>query len=216
MHIKRKTIPTFWPISRTGTKYMAVSTHDKSNSIPLLIVARDILEFVKTKKELKSLLKEKKILINNKAIIEPNYPVCLFDTISLPSINKSYRANLINKKLNLEEISEKESHTKMYKVIGKKLLPNKKPQINLTNGKNILTSEKISVGDFILLGDDSKISKVISLKKDVEVIAIKGKHIGKEGKIKEIIKEGENTLAILITPSKDEVKVNIKNLFAKL
>ena len=104
----------------------------------------------------------------------------------------------------------------MHKVIGKKLLPNKKQQINLTNGKNLLTSEKVNVGDFVLIGDENKIVKVIALKKDVEVIAIKGKHIGKEGKIKDIIKEGENTLAILITPSKEEVKVNIKNLFAKL
>lgn len=74
----------------------------------------------------------------------------------------------------------------------------------------------MSVGDFVVINNENKIIKIISLKKDVEVIAIKGKHIGKEGKIKELIKEGENSLALIVMPSKDEVKVNIKNLFAKL
>ena len=216
MHVKRKTIPTFWPIARTGTKYMAVSTHDKTNSIPLIIVIRDILEIVKTKKELKSLLNDKKILINNKVIKEINYPICLFDTLSFPSIKKHFRAEIINKKMNLKEITEKDSLIKIFKVIGKKLLGNKKVQINLTDGKNILSSEKVNVGDFVVVNSENKILKIISLKKDVEVIAIKGKHIGKEGKIKELIKEGENSLALIVMPSKDEVKVNIKNLFAKL
>jgi len=215
MHIKRKTIPSFWPIQRTGTTYLGVPTHDKRNSISLIVVMRDMMDIVKTKKELKSLLNTKKIMINDKIIKEINYPICLFDTISLPSIKKYYRANLVDKKFNIEEISEKESHVKIYKVIGKKLLKSKKQQINLTNGRNILTTEKVNVGDFIVLNNENKIQKIISLKKDVEVIAIKGKHIGKEGKIKEIIKEGENTLAEIIMPSKDQVKVNIKNLFAK-
>jgi len=216
MHTKRKTIPTFWPIQRTGNKYVAVSTHEKSNSMPLIIVVRDILNITKSKKELKLLLNEKKIIVNDKIVKELNYPLCLFDTLSLPSIKKYYRANIINKKMNFEEITEKESHVKIYKVIGKKLLKNKKVQLNLSNGKNILSTEKVNVGDFIIINNENKILKIISLKKDVEVIAIKGKHLGKEGKIKEMIKEGENTLAVIIMPSKDEVKVNIKNLFAKL
>jgi small subunit ribosomal protein S4e len=216
MHVKRKTIPILWPVARTGTKYMAVSTHNKTDSIPLIIALRDILEIVKTKKELKALLNDKKVLINNKIVKEVNYPICLFDALSFPSIKKHFRAEIINKKMNFKEISEKESLVKIFKVIGKKILGNKKVQINLTDGKNIISSEKMSVGDFVVINNENKIIKIISLKKDVEVIAIKGKHIGKEGKIKELIKEGENSLALIVMPSKDEVKVNIKNLFAKL
>ena len=85
----------------------------------------------------------------------------------------------------------------------------------MSNGKNLISNEKINVGDFVVLSHDNKLGKIISLKKDVEVIVIKGKHIGKEGKIKEIYEEGENTLAVIIMPSKEEVKVNIKNLYVK-
>jgi len=140
MHVKRKTIPILWPVARTGTKYMAVSTHNKTDSIPLIIALRDILEIVKTKKELKALLNDKKVLINNKIVKEVNYPICLFDALSFPSIKKHFRAEIINKKMNFKEISEKESLVKIFKVIGKKILGNKKVQINLTDGKNIISS----------------------------------------------------------------------------
>jgi len=215
MHLKRKAIPKFWPVQRTGTKYLAVSDHEKNSSIPLVVALRDVLKVIKNKKELKMLLNEKKVTINGKIIGEVNYPICLFDSIGFPSIKKYYRASIKDKKMDFQEISEKESTAKVYKIIGKKVLPNKKQQLNLTNGKNLLSAEKANVGDFLIVTNENKIQKVISLKKDAEAIAIKGKHMGKEGKIKELVKEGENNLAILITPNKEEVKINIESLFLK-
>ena len=60
MHIKRKTIGNFWPVQRTGTKWMAVPSHDQRSSMPLVGVVRDVLEIVKSKKELKKLLGKQK------------------------------------------------------------------------------------------------------------------------------------------------------------
>lgn len=214
MHIKRKTIGNFWPIQRTGNKWMAVPTHNQRNSIPLIIVIRDILKLVKNKKELKKVLNEKKIMINGKIINETNYPLCLFDSISIISMKKHYKVVLKNKRFDLVEVSEKESDSRVYKVIGKKQLTDKKIQINLTNGRNILTSEKIATGDFVVLDNlKNKISKIISLKKDIEVLIIAGKHIGKSGKIKEMLHEGENIIAVIKT-KEGEIKANVKNVFA--
>ena len=42
MYLKRNCIGKFWPVPRKGTKYQAVATHDKNESIPLIVVARDI------------------------------------------------------------------------------------------------------------------------------------------------------------------------------
>ncbi len=214
MHIKRKTIPGFWPVPRTGTKYMAVPSHNQYGSVPVIIIIRDLLKLVKTKKELKKILNDKKVLINAKIIKEPNYPLCLFDSLAIPSIKKYYRADLDNKRMALKEISEKDSHLHIYKIIGKKIISGKKIQLNLSNGRNLLSSEKANVGDFATLDDkENKIIRITPLDKNVEVIVIKGKHMGKRGKIKEIVKEGENLVA-RIASKEGEINANIKNIFA--
>ena len=214
MHIKRKTIPDFWPIPRTGTKYMAVPSHNPYNSVSLMMILRDILKIAKTRKEIKKLLNEKKILVNGKIVKETNYPITLFDSIAMPSIKKYYKADLENRRMILRDVSDKESHTRIYKVIGKSILPGKKVQLNLSNGRNIISSEKISVGNFVIMNNtENKILKVVPLKENLEVLVIKGKHTGKRGKVKEIIKEGENTIA-KIASKHEEIKANVNNLFA--
>jgi small subunit ribosomal protein S4e len=212
MHLKRKTIGKFWPVPKTGTKYLAVPSHSKENSIPLIVVMRDLLGFVKIKKELKKLIHEKKIMVNGKIVKEINYPLGLFDCISIPSISKHYRIILNGKRFYVQEAKESELSKRIYKIIGKKILPKNKVQINLSNGKNLLSNEKVKTGEFIVLDNKNKILKVIEIKKDSEVIAFKGKHIGIGGKIKEIIQEGENKIALIKT-KEGEIKANLENLF---
>jgi len=216
MHQKRKTISKLWAIQRTGTKYLAVANHNQKTAIPLIVVLRDMLKVVKNKKELKGILYEKQVKVNSKITEEINYPLQLFDSIELVADKKIYRAILKNKKIQFEEVNNKEANTRVYKVLDKKILSGKKIQINLDSGRNLLTNEKINPGEFIIMTYDNKIEKIIPLKAGVEVIAIKGKHIGKEGKIEEINKEGENTLATIITKNKEELKVNIKNLYVQM
>jgi small subunit ribosomal protein S4e len=132
MHIKRTSIGKFWPIARKGTTFLAVASHDKNDSIPLVVVLRDILKLIKNKKELKRLINEKQIKVNQREIVEENYPINLFDVISLPAIKKSYRTLLSRKKkFTFEEITEKEAQTKVFKIISKKILRGKKTQLNL-------------------------------------------------------------------------------------
>lgn len=214
MHIKRKTIPAFWPISRTGTKYMAVPIHNKNDSLPLIIVMRDILDLVKTKKEMKKIVHEKKILVNGKLINSINYPLSLFDTLAIPSVKKFYRAELNGKKINFSEIKESEVNIKMFKVIGKTTLPGKKVQINFNGGKNLLSNEKINVGDFALIDmTNNKIKNHVVLGKNTSVLVVEGKHKGKSGKIKEIFKEGENIIA-KIESKLEEISTNIDKIYA--
>ena len=213
MHLKRHKIGKFWPVPRKGTKYLAVATHNKNDAIPLVVVVRDVLKLVKNKKELQRIINERKIQINHKEIRETNYPVCLFDVINLPDIKKNYRAMLsTNKKMIFEEIPEEEAKTKIFKVISKKTLSNKKMQLNLIHGKNIISNEKIKTGDSVVLNlKDNKILKIIPMKEGTNVFVIKGKHAGHQGKIQEIMDRGGKSIAKIIS---DEGKVNvwIKNI----
>jgi len=214
-YLKRQTIKKFWPIPRKGTKYLTTASHNKNSSIPLVVVAREILGFVANKKELQKLINEKKIKVNGKIVVDAKLPIALFDCIALPDAKKNYKAVLKNKKIGFIEISDKEAESRIYKVLDKKQLKNKKIQLNLSNGKNILFSEKIKVGDFVvLIFKDNKILKTISLDKGSEVIVVKGKHMGVAGKIKNIKVEGQNTIAE-IEVENETIKVNVNNLYVK-
>jgi len=213
MHQKRITIAKTWFVPRTGTKYIAFAMSDMEKSLPLVVAMREILKLVKIKKELKVLLNSKQIFVNGKVVRETNYPIHLFDSLSMPAINKFYRAELNGKKIGFKEISEKESSERVYKVIGKKILAGKKVQINLSEGKNIISSEKINTGDFIILDNlKNKIKSIKPLKEGEEVIITSGKHIGKTGKIKKIEEQGEKKIAE-IDSKNERIRTDAKNLF---
>ena len=151
MHLTRNEMPKTWPIERKGTKYLAVASHDKARAIPLVFVLRDMLKLVKTNKEAKYFVLNKNVSINNKIRVNEKFPIRVYDSISFEKTGKNYRLVIENKKLSLKEISEKEAEKKIVKVIGKKVLEKGKIQINLDDGHNFLSKEKVSVGDSVLL-----------------------------------------------------------------
>jgi small subunit ribosomal protein S4e len=216
MHLKRKTIENFWSIPRKGTKYVAVPNHNQRAALPLVVVMRDMLKLVRNTKELKKLLYEKQVQINHKIIRETNYPISLFDVLSLPLAKKSYKAVLSkNKKIIFEEVSDKESNSKVFKVLNKKVLDEKKVQLNLMHGKNIISKEKVSTGDSIIFDlKENKILKIIPMEKGRSAYVIKGKHAGESGKINEIVERGGKKIAKISTngEGKDKVNVWIENI----
>lgn len=188
MYTKRSSVSKTWPIPRKGTTYIVVPSHAKKTGIPLLIILRDLLDLVKTSRELKKIILEKKVLINNRYIREGNYSLQLFDTISLPSINKYYKIIYSqNGKIDVQEINEAESKEKVSKVINKKILSGKQIQLNLQDGRNILSKDSVKIGDSILVNFEKKnIEKVLPIKEKTNILVIKGKHRGKSGVISEI------------------------------
>lgn len=215
MYLKRNSIPKFWPIPRKGTKYLAVASHNQEESMPLVVVMREVLKLVKNKKELQRAINEKQIIINHKVIRNVNYPVSIFDVISLPLVKKNFKAQLSEKKkLFFEEITDKEAETKIFKVLDKKIISGNKIQLNLMNGTNINSNEKANTGDSVIVNlKDKKIIKVIPMEKGKEVFILKGKHAGNHGKIEEIILSGGKSIA-KITSDKEKITVWIKNLIA--
>jgi small subunit ribosomal protein S4e len=215
MYLKRNNIPKFWPIPRKGTKYLAVASHNPKESIPLVVVMREVLKLVKNKKELQRAINEKQVIINHKIVRNVNYPVSIFDVISLPLVKKNFKAELSEKKkLFFEEISDKEAETNIFKVLNKKIIPGKRIQLNLMNGININSNEKVNTGDSVVINlKDNKIVKVIPMEKGKEVFILKGKHAGNMGKIEEIILSGGKFIAKIISDD-EEINVWIKNLIA--
>jgi len=200
MYIKRSKMPTAWPIPRKGRtkRYIAASTHSVKKGIPLLFVLRDILKIAKTRKEARHLVLAGDVKINNQIRKNEAFPIQVFDVINLEKAKKNYRLEIVNKKFELKEISDKEAGQKVIKISGKKILGKDKIQMNLEDGQNFVTKNKFAVGDSVILNTkDKKIEKVLELKEEANIEVISGKHAGEKGKLKAIEKHARRNVYVI-------------------
>ncbi len=205
MHVKRQTVDKSWPIPRKGTKYLIVSSHEKKHGLPLLIILRDILKVAENRKEVKKILRQGLVSVNNKMIKKEDFSILPFDTIKAGKEN--YELTFSDKgKFMVRETKRSE---RILKVIGKKILKDKKIQLNLLYGENILTDKKVNIGDSVII-KDKNIEKIIPLEKKKEAIIFAGKYKGKEGKIENI----EGKIATLSCKN-EKINVPLGNIMVK-
>lgn len=186
-HLKRLAMPKTWPLPRRGSVYIAKPLPGRKleHCMSILEIIK-LLGFANTTKEVKFILNNERVRVNNEVIKEKNYPVGLFDVISFQEINKNFRLLFKNKKLFLHAIDKEESKIKPARVINKKMLKGKKLQINLDDGKNFL-NVKCKVGDTLIINlDDNKVIEIIKFEKGNLAYLIGGKHLGELAKIIDI------------------------------
>jgi len=163
--------------------------HKKFESIPLQVVARDILKLVETGKDAKTIIHRGEILIDGKKRKDHAFPVGLFDVISIPKINSFYRVVPSSKGLLVVKIPEKESNEKICKIDNKTIVRKGKLQLNLHDGKNILAGDKkFKTGDSVLLELPTlKIKEHVPLASGSIGIVARGTDSGKIGKVKDVV-----------------------------
>lgn len=202
MHLKRRTISKSWPIPRKGTKYLVVPSHDKENGIPLLLILRDLLGLAKDRKEVQNIINQKLVSVNGRTAKKANLSVLPLDIIEVGE--KAYELTFSdNGKFEVRETARKEQ---ILKVADKKILKNKKIQLNFLYGKNMISDEKINVGDSVIL-KEKKIIKILPMEKGKEVLIVAGKYKGQEGKIEKI----ENRMASISCKDK-KIKIPVNNI----
>jgi small subunit ribosomal protein S4e len=189
-HLKRHAIPKSWPIQRKGTAFVVQPNVGFADSLPILIILRDLLKVAQNRKEAKKMIHMKSILVNEKEVRDEKQGVLLFDTITLVPSKKNYRLTVLkNEKLNIEEVK------------GKKI------QLNLSDGRNFLSNIKCKVNDSVLINFKSKkIEKCLPFEENSQVMVFAGKHSGEKGKVEKINQErktaeintGEEKINVLI------------------
>jgi len=191
-HLSRLAMPKTWKIKRKGRKWVTrplPGPHSLKVGLPLNVLLRDMLSYAQTAKEVKYVLNNQEILVDGIRRKEPKFIVGLMDVVSIPSIKKQFRI-LINKKgiIIASEIKQDEIKIKPCKIIGKTAVKTGKLQLNLFDGKNILTEDKsFNTGDTVVIEVPShKIKEVLRLEKGAVVYLTKGKHIGETGIVDEI------------------------------
>ena len=187
-HLKRQGAPINWPIPRKGTTYLVKTLSDLSNSLPLLVVLRDLLKVAQNRREVKRIVHLKQILQNTKVITDEKASLYLFDTISILPSKKSYRLGLTKTgKFIINEIKDMEAGHKISKIVDKKTLNGKKIQLNFSDGRNYLSDVKCKVNDSALINlKDKKIEKCLPLKERANALIIAGKHSGEKGIVERI------------------------------
>ena len=210
-HLTRQEVPKKWPIERKGTTYVVKPRFSTENGIPLLIALRNITKLAQTRREAKKIIHSKQILINGRFARDEKETVLFYDTLSFIPLKKYYRLELSDSgRFYLKEINENESHKKISKIIGRKILKGKKMQLNLSDGRNFLSEIKCNINDSVLINlKDKKIEKCLPLKEKTKAIVFAGKHLGKEGEI-ESLNTDEKTAKIKIQGK--EINILIKQL----
>lgn len=203
MYLKRNKMPKTWPLKRKGTKYLVSPSHGLKNSIPLLILLRDMLKIVKDRKEAKKIINLGKIKVNYKKVRDEKISLSLFDIIDLDG--KKFKLILKNKKFNVDKVEREE---KIVKIIGKKILKGNKLQVNLSDGRNYIIKEKLKTGDSVVIDlKENKIKEVLEFKPGCKVLFMTGKHLGEEGII-----EGTDKNSASVKIGNEKINSRINNL----
>jgi len=187
--LKSLASPKWWPTKRKSIRFVVAprGPHSKESSLPLLIFIRDILKLADTYREAKTVIKKGEILVDGRKMKDFKYGIGLFDVIEIPAVKKSWRAVPSEKGLNFIEISESEKELKICKIIDKKTLRKGKIQLNLHDGKNILSNEKYLTNDSLLIKlPEQKIVEHLKLEPDSFVSVVRGSNTGKSAKIVKI------------------------------
>ncbi len=163
--------------------------HSRKESIPLLLVIRDILGYADTSKEAKKIIHDGLVTVDKKTRREHKYGTGLMDVIEIPTLSKHYRLIPGKKGLELKEIDEKDAGIKPCRIIGKTKIKGGKTQLILHDGGALLTEkDEYKTNDTIVVElPQRKMYDAIRFEKGNLALIYKGRHKGMSGKIKDII-----------------------------
>ncbi|MFB5599319.1 MAG: 30S ribosomal protein S4e [Nitrososphaeraceae archaeon] len=196
--LKRQSAPVFWNIRRKEGRFIpriSPGPHSKERAYALGVILRDVLKSVKNMNEVKKVLNEGKIKVDNVPRYSPKFASGLMDTIELIPSKQIYR--LVPKHSSLLypiEIDEGEKHLKLVKVMRKNIIHGNKIQYGFHDGKTLLSDKEFKVGDSCLLKTpELEILEHFKLAENCLILIIRGDNAGKIGRVKEI-KQGTFSL----------------------
>jgi small subunit ribosomal protein S4e len=181
MHQTRAQASKKLPIPRKGTKYVARALVEAQNAVPVVIAVRDMLKLARTSKEVKKMIFEKSLKINGNVVKDIRDSIRL---LNLFQADKTYILTLTsNGKFTLQETKEK---NRPCKVLNKKALGKTQFQLNLHDGSNVLTKDKIATQDTVYIDEKGKIASHVKFEKGKSCLVIAGKYTGMKGKVSEL------------------------------
>lgn len=191
-HMKRYAAPRTWTIPRKQEVWAVnpePGAHPKEDSLPLMVVLRDLLHIGQTSSEVKKILGRREILVDGKPRVSHKFPVGLMDVISIPKIKDHYRV-MFNPRgdIVVKKIEESESKWKLARIMDKNVVKGGLFQYNLHDGRNIVQKkDAYKTGDVLKISlPDQKVLTSYKFEEDSLALLTGGAHIGTICKIKKI------------------------------
>ena len=153
---KRAGVPSFWKISKKEKRFVVRTSpgpHPKSYSYPMLILLRDILGVVKTRREALSVLNSGKVLVDGRIVKSEGFPVGLMDVVEFAGLDKAYRLVPYQGRLLPVPIEAKERDLKLCLVKSKSTGKGSKIGYGLHDGRTIFPEAEVDIkpGDVCII-----------------------------------------------------------------
>lgn len=207
-HQKRLSVPESWPVERKTATYTvkARAGPHGEDGVPLLVVLRDVLGYVDSKKEAKYATNEGGVLINGEPVRDVRRPVGMFDILGFEKREEFYRVFPDEGgRLALTPIDEEDADGKLGKIADKRQVSGGETQLQLHDGRNLRVEDgaEYSPGDSIVIDWNSEILAHFVYEEGALVTAVQGQHAGEIGEIEEI-RVIESSAPNTVTIDRDE------------
>ncbi|WP_142858294.1 30S ribosomal protein S4e [Salinigranum halophilum] len=205
-HQKRLSVPNTWPVERkesTWTVKAGAGPHGEAG-VPLLILLRDVLGYVDSKKEARYALNQDSVLVNGVAVSDESRPIGMFDIVAFTQRDEYYRVFPDEGgRLALTPISADAADSRLGKVVRKQQVKGGAFQLTLHDGTNVRVEEgsDYSTNDSVVVDNETKeIVAHFGYEEGALVTAVDGQHAGEIGEVAEITVtpgSGSNTVRVV-------------------
>jgi small subunit ribosomal protein S4e len=190
-HQKRLSVPNSWPVERkteTFTVKAGAGPHGESG-VPLLVLLRDVLGYVDSRKEARYALNQGSVLVNGDALDDEERPIGMFDILEFAERNEHYRVFPDEGgRLALTPIDAADADSKLGKIEGKRQVPGGATQLALHDGRTLEVEDggEYAGSDSIVVDAEDEILAHFPYEEGALVTAVEGRHAGEVGEIEEI------------------------------
>ncbi|WP_367996246.1 30S ribosomal protein S4e [Haloferax volcanii] len=192
-HQKRLSVPKSWPVERkTGTfTVKAGAGPHGEEGVPLLIVLRDVLGYVDSKKEAQYALNHQSILVNGNVASDVRRPIGMFDILAFVQREEYYRVFPDEGgRLALTPIDADSASSRLGKIVSKTQVTGGDFQLTLHDGATLVVEDasEYSGKDSIVVDNETKdVVAHFPYEEGALVTAVNGQHAGEIGEVTEII-----------------------------
>ena len=211
--LKRQMAPLFWRITRKDKRFVTTvrpGPHSKHFSIPSAVFLRDTLGIVSTMREAKASIYGGGVTVDGIQRRSLHHGIGLMDVVQLQNMSETYRlvpsGGMLLRPIT---IGDSERDRKLCRVSGKITIGGQRTQLNLHDGRSLITDVEAKVGDTILLQvPEQKILDVMPFTAGSQAMVLRGTNAGQIGVIKEI-REGTFVLPKMATMELEDKTVQI-------
>jgi len=192
--LKRGAAPRSWTVPRKGTKWIkrpGPGPHAQDQSIPLLLVLRDVRRIVTSAREAQILIRSGAVRVDGQVAKDLDRGLGLMDTLSFAApLDAHYRVMKNHRgKLVLVAIPAAEATTKIGRVRFKHTVKNGRVEVTLHDGRNLLVaaSTPYRVGDSVKIEvPGQKVVDHLPLAPGALAYVAGGTHVGELARVERV------------------------------